>query len=237
MTVARALQPRDRIMVALDLPTVADAEEMVRRLGDSVGFYKIGLQQMFAGGLGLAERLSGEGHNVFLDVKLLDIDNTVVKAVENIARLGVRLVTIHAYPKAMRAAVEGRAHSPLGLLGVTVLTSIDQADFEAAGYQGTIADRVVARARDAMAAGMDGVVASAAEIEAIRAAVGKELAIVTPGIRPSGADVGDQKRVATPAEAIRRGADYLVIGRPILEAADPRGAAQMIADEIASALD
>src|SRR5262245_8800719 len=129
MTVGRALTARDRLMVALDLPTVEEAEAMARRLGDSVGFYKIGLQQVFSGGLTLAERLVGEGRKVFLDVKLLDIDNTVAKAVEAIAKIGVRLVTVHAYPKTMRAAVTARAHSPLGLLGVTVLTSIDQTDF------------------------------------------------------------------------------------------------------------
>lgn len=226
--------PRDRLIVALDLPTTDEAEAMARRLGDSVGVYKIGLQLLFAGGLTLAERLVGEGRDVFLDVKLLDIDNTVASAVANIVRLGVRFVTIHAYPKAMRAAVAARADAPLNLLGVTVLTSMDDDDLAAAGYAGTVGDLVLARAADAKAAGMNGVVASPAEAAAIRAAVGSDLAIITPGIRPAGAELGDQKRAATPAAAIAAGADYIVVGRPILTAPDPAAAARRIVDELAA---
>lgn len=170
-------------------------------------------------------------------MKLLDIGNTVGKAVESIAALGVRLATVHAYPQAMRAAVVARAHSPLGLLGVTVLTSMDQDDFAAAGYAGNITDRVVARAIAAMETGMDGVVASPSEIVAVRKAVGRGLAIVTPGIRPKGGDVGDQKRIATAEEAIAAGADYLVVGRPITAASDPRSAAEALADEIAAGME
>jgi len=231
-----AIPPRDRLIVALDVPTIGDAEAMIARLGDSVTFYKIGLQLIFAGGIELAKRLTGEGKQVFLDVKLLDIDNTVAGAVDTIARLGVTFLTVHAYPKAMRAAVAARASSPLKLLGVTVLTSMDEADIAAAGYAGSVGALVAARAADARAAGMDGIVASPAEAAAIRAIVGPDMAIVTPGIRPAGSDAGDQKRIATPASAIRVGADYLVVGRPVTGAADPRRAADDIVAEIVAAL-
>ncbi len=226
---------REKLIVALDVPTVAAAEEMVARLGTEVGFYKVGMQLQFAGGLAFAERLAASGKRVFLDVKLLDIDNTVARAVENIRRMGMTFVTLHAYPKTMRAAVAARGDAALKLLGVTVLTSLDEADLAAAGYAGGVTDLVLSRAEDAAAAGMDGVVASPAEAAAIRARVGRRLVIVTPGIRPAGSDRGDQKRVATPAEAIRAGADFLVVGRPILEAADPGAAAAACVAEIAAA--
>ncbi len=231
----QSLAPRDRLIVALDVPTASEADQIVRRLGDSVGVYKIGLQLLFGGGIALAERLVGEGKNIFLDVKLLDIDNTVAKAVENIARLGVRFLTVHAYPKAMRAAIAARGEAPLKLLGVTVLTSMNDADFAAAGYSGTVRERVLARAKDAKAAGIDGIVASPMEAAAIREAVGDNILLVTPGIRPSGVDLGDQKRAATPAATISAGADYLVVGRPILTAPDPRAAADAIVGEIGEA--
>lgn len=227
---------RDRLIVALDVPSVAEAEDLVDRLGPAVTFYKVGLQLVFAGGLAFAERLAASGRKVFLDVKLLDIDNTVAGAVGNIARMGMTFLTVHAYPRAMRAAVAARGGSSLRLLGVTVLTSMDEADLAAAGYAGTVGELVGHRAADAVAAGMDGIVASPAEAAAIRAAVGPELAIITPGIRPAGAETGDQKRVATPAAAIGAGADYLVVGRPIIAAADPRAAAEAILAEIAEAL-
>lgn len=226
MTVGRALTPRDRLMVTLDHATVETAADLVRSLGDSVGFYRIGLDQVLSGGLILAERLVAEGRRVLLDVKLLDIDSTVGKAVESIIRVGVRLATVHAHPKTMRAAVAARAHAALGLLGVTVSSFVDPADFAAAGYAGGIANRAVAEARDAAAAGMDGVLVSATEIEAIRAAVRDELAIVVPGIQ-----------IATAADAVRRGADYVVVGSPILEAADPMAAASTIIGEIAAGLE
>ena len=154
---------RDRLIVALDVPTVAEAEAMVARLGDSVTFYKVGLQLIFAGGIDFARRLAGEGKQVFLDAKLLDIDNTVEGAVASIVPLGVTFLTVHAYPKAMRAAVAARGRAPLRLLGVTVLTSMDDADLRDAGFAGTAAELVAARAADARAAGMDGIVASPAE--------------------------------------------------------------------------
>jgi orotidine-5'-phosphate decarboxylase len=230
------IPPRDRLIVALDVPTAGDAEAMIQRLGASVTFYKIGLQLIFAGGIELAKRLSQEGKQVFLDVKLLDIDNTVAGAVDTIARLGVTFLTVHAYPKAMRTAVLARGSASLKLLGVTVLTSMDEADLAAAGYAGSVSALVAARAADARAAGMDGIVASPAEATAIRAIVGPDMAIVTPGIRPAGSAAGDQKRIATPASAIGAGADYLVVGRPVTGAPDPKRAADDIVAEIETAL-
>jgi orotidine-5'-phosphate decarboxylase len=231
-----AIPPRDRLIVALDVPSVAKAEAMVAALGDGVGFYKVGLQLIFAGGIAFAERLVRSGKQVFLDVKLLDIDNTVAGAVESIAALGMTFLTIHAYPKAMRSAVVARGRARLKLLGVTVLTSLDEADLAAAGYAGPVANLVEKRAGDAHSAGMDGIVASPAEAALVRRIVGADMVVVTPGIRPAGADAGDQKRAATPGAAIRAGADYLVVGRPILSAPSPRDAADAIVTEIAAAL-
>ena len=231
-----AIPPRDRLIVALDVPSVAKAEAMVAALGDSVGFYKVGLQLIFAGGIAFAERLVRSGKQVFLDVKLLDIDNTVAGAVESIAALGMTFLTIHAYPKAMRSAVVARGRARLKLLGVTVLTSMDEADLAAAGYAGSVAELVEKRAADARTAGLDGIVASPAEAALVRRIVGADMAVVIPGIRPAGADAGDQKRAATPGAAIRAGADYLVVGRPILSAPSPRDAADAIVTEIAAAL-
>jgi orotidine-5'-phosphate decarboxylase len=230
------IDPRDRLIVGLDVPTVGEAEAIVERLGGSVTFYKIGLQLIFAGGLGLAERLAKSGKKIFLDVKLLDIDNTVEGAVGNIARMGMTFVTVHAYPKAMRAAVAARGDASLGLLGVTVLTSMDDGDLTAAGYADAVDALVIRRAKDARAADMDGIVCSPVEVAKVRAAVGPGIVLVTPGIRPAGAEAGDQKRVTTPADAIRAGADYLVVARPIIRAPDPREAAEAIQAEIAAAL-
>ncbi|MEO8669358.1 MAG: orotidine-5'-phosphate decarboxylase [Bauldia sp.] len=230
------MPPRQRLIVALDVPTVADAEALVTRLGDSVLFYKVGLQLIFAGGLDFARGLVDSGKLVFLDVKLLDIDNTVEGAVQSIAAMGVTFATIHAYPKAMRAAIAARGDAPLRLLGVTVLTSMDDHDLQDAGYAEKAPALVAHRARDAVAAGMDGIVASPAEAAAVRHIAGPKVAIVTPGIRPAGSEAGDQKRIATPAAAIHAGADYLVVGRPIIVAADPKSAADAIQHEIAEAL-
>ena len=230
------IPPRDRLIVALDVPTVAEADAMVTRLGASVSFYKVGLQLVFAGGLPFAERLATSGKKVFLDVKLLDIDNTVAGAVASIAAMGVTFLTIHAYPQAMRAAVAARGNARLKLLAVTVLTSMDEQDIAAAGYAGSVSALVARRAEDARAAGMNGIVASPTEAAAVRAVVGPDVAIVTPGIRPAGSDAGDQKRIATPAAAIRAGADYLVVGRPIRNAPNPRDAAGRVIEEIGLAL-
>ncbi|MDD9911175.1 MAG: orotidine-5'-phosphate decarboxylase [Ahrensia sp.] len=221
-----------RLIVALDVPSVVEARSAIDELGDSVSFYKIGHQLAFApereSGLHLARDLAEAGKSVFLDLKLLDIDNTVAKGVESVMKMGVTKLTLHAYPKVMRAAVEAARGSELTLLGVTVLTSMDDADLAEAGYAGTAADLVTLRAKQARDAGMGGLVASAREARAIREIVGSEMAVVTPGIRPAGADAGDQKRVMTPAEALEAGASHLVVGRPIMAASDRRAAAEAI---------
>lgn len=226
---------RDRMIVALDVPTVKEAKSIILELGHHASFYKIGYQLAFAGGLDLARDLAGNGQKVFLDMKLLDIDTTVAKAVDNVAKMGVSMLTLHAYPKAMRAAVSAAKGSPLTLLGVTVLTSMDEADLEEAGYNTTPNALVLKRATQAMEAGMGGLVCSAEEAAQVRELVGPGMAIVTPGIRPAGADKGDQKRVMTPADAIRAGASHLVVGRPITGAADKAAAAHAIAVEISGA--
>src|SRR5438270_5364569 len=183
---------RDRLIVALDLPSIAAAEVMVSRLGDSVNFYKIGYQLAYAGGLPLARQLADEGKKVFLDLKLHDIGNTVARGVESLARLGATFLTVHAYPQTMKAAVEGRAGSPLQILAVTVLTSYDDDDLHAAGYRLGVADLVEARAQQAQVLGIDGLVSSAEEVPALRKVIGHQMRIVTPGIRPAGAASGDQ---------------------------------------------
>jgi orotidine-5'-phosphate decarboxylase len=227
--------PRDRLIVALDIPTVAAADAMVERLASAVTFYKVGLQLLFAdGGMAFAKRLA-KSRQVFIDGKFLDIDNTVAGAVASLAALGVTFATVHAYPATMRAAVKARGGSPLKLLAVTVLTSMDDADLREAGYAFTASGLVARRAAQALAAGIDGIVASPAEAAAVRAAVGRGMTIVTPGIRPAGTALGDQKRLATPASAVRSGADYLVVGRPITEAPDPPAAANAILTEMAEA--
>jgi orotidine-5'-phosphate decarboxylase len=230
------IAPRDRVIVPLDLPSVADAEAMVARLGDSVTFYKIGYQLAYAGGLSLVSQLTKSGKKVFLDLKLHDIGNTVARGVESVARLGATFLTVHAYPQTMKAAVEGRAGSDLKLLAVTVLTSYDDGDLHAAGYRLNVSDMVEARAQQARALGVDGLVCSPEEAAALRKIVGHQMNLVTPGIRPAGSDLGDQKRIMTPARAIAAGADYLVVGRPITGAADPKAAAEAIHAEIAPRL-
>lgn len=232
---------RDRLIVGLDVPDVIAAEKIVEELGDTVSFYKIGYQLVFSqtakgGGLDFASHLLSMGKKVFLDVKLLDIDNTIAKGVENIAKRGVTMMTLHAYPKAMRAAVEAAKGSDLCLLGVTVLTSMDQADMLEAGYTMSPEELVLRRAQQAREAGMGGIVASAAESDAIRTIVGPDMAIVTPGIRPAGSEAGDQKRVMTPADALRAGSSHLVVARPIVGAADRKEAAQSILEEMAAAV-
>jgi orotidine-5'-phosphate decarboxylase len=208
---------------------------MVERLGDAVSFYKIGYQLVFAGGLPLAETLIRANKQVFIDLKLHDIGNTVAKGVESVAKLGATFLTVHAYPQTMHAAVDARAGSKLRILAVTVLTSYDDADLAAAGYDFTVPELVAERAAQARDIGVDGLVCSAEEAASVRSVVGARMALVTPGIRPAGAAAGDQKRVMTPAKAIAAGADYLVVGRPIVEAADPKAAAQAIVAEVAQA--
>jgi len=233
---------RDRLIVALDLPSVADARRMVETLGASVSFYKVGMQLVFAGGLSLVEELVAAEKRVFLDMKLLDIDNTVAGGVGSIARLGVTLTTIHAYPNAMRAAVAalgdagGKARERLGLLAVTVLTSLNDGDLERAGYAHGAEELVRLRAADARQAGMAGIVCAPNEAAAVRAIVGPDMLIVTPGIRPAGSAAGDQKRVMVPGAAISAGADYIVVGRPVTAAAEPAAAAAAITAEVDAAL-
>lgn len=226
---------RNRLIVGLDVPTVADAERVVHDLDGVTNFYKIGYQLVFAGGLELARDLAVDGKQVFLDMKLLDIDNTVAKGVENIVRMGMTMLTLHAYPKAMRAAVEAADGSGLCLLGVTVLTSMDAGDLVEAGYEYDPHTLVLRRAEQALAAGMGGVVCSAEEAGAVRKVLGPDLAVVTPGIRPAGADHGDQKRVMTPAKALTAGASHLVVARPIIQAPDRAEAARRILAEMAEA--
>ena len=226
------LSVRDKLIVGLDLPTVEQARTLIDTLGDTVSFYKIGHQLAFVGGLELARDLKAVGKKVFLDMKLLDIDNTVAKGVENIVKIGVDMLTIHAYPKAMRAAVEAAKGSSLCLLGVTVLTSMDKDDLVEAGYHDDPKTLVLKRAAQARDVGMGGIVASAHEAKAIREIVGNDMAVVTPGIRLSGGDAGDQKRIMTPGDALTAGASHLVVARPVVAADDPLAAAKAILYEM-----
>ena len=226
------LDARERLIVALDLPSVQAAESMVSRLGESVLFYKIGYQLAFAGGLPFAAGLIAAGKQVFLDLKLHDIGNTVTKGVESVAQMGATFLTVHAYPQTMKAAVEGKRGSSLRILAVTVLTSYDDADLAAAGYEMSVGELAAARAAQARDTGIDGLVCSAEEAATLRSIAGPGMVLVTPGIRPAGSATGDQKRIMTPARAIEAGADYLVVGRPVVEAADPKRAADAIVAEI-----
>src|SRR5215469_12298999 len=204
-----SLDARERLIVALDMPSVNAAETMVMRLGDSVWFYKIGYQLAFAGGLSLAQDLIAGGKQVFLDLKLHDIGNTVAKGVESVAGLGATFLTVHAYPQTMKAAVEGKHGSNLRILAVTVLTSYDDADLAAAGYEMNVNELAAARAAQARDTGIDGLVCSAEEAAALRAIASPPMVLVTPGIRLTGSVASDQKRIMTPARAIQAGADYL----------------------------
>jgi orotidine-5'-phosphate decarboxylase len=229
------LNTKDRLICALDVDSVDRAEALVTQLGDSVTFYKIGYQLVFNGGLPFAQDLARSGKKVFLDVKLHDIGNTVSKGVEAIARMGMTFLTVHAFPQTMKAAVEGARGSNLKLLGVTVMTSYDDADLAEAGYRQSVSELVAQRVAQAMALGVPGLILSPEEATATRNRVGDSMLLVTPGVRPTGSDSGDQKRIMTPSDAIRAGADYLVIGRPIVAAADPKAVAQAVQAEIATA--
>jgi orotidine-5'-phosphate decarboxylase len=230
------MDTRSQLIVALDLPDPGHARKLVARLGASVVFYKIGLELAYAGGgLAFADELSASGKKVFLDLKLHDIANTVKRASAQLARRGIEFLTVHAYPQTMAAAKEGVAGSALKLLAVTAMTSYDDADLAAAGYRLGVRDLVLHRAAQARAIGIDGLIAAAQEMPELRRVVGEEMILVAPGIRPAGGDLGDQKRVATPIAAIQAGADYLVVGRPIIEAPDPRAVVEAIQAEIAAA--
>lgn len=226
----------NRLIVALDVPSIAEADALATRLVDLGVVLKIGHQLAYAGGLALAERLIGQGRSVFFDLKLHDIPRTVEEGTRSLAGFGARFLTVHAYPQTMRAAVAGRGSAGLELLAVTMLTSMDDADAREAGYAGSVLDLVLRRAEDAAEAGIDGLVCAATEIEPLRRVVGPDMLLVVPGIRPAGTEAGDQKRVMTPGEAMARGADCLVVGRPITGAADPLGAALAIAAEMGAAL-
>jgi orotidine-5'-phosphate decarboxylase len=222
------------LIVALDLDTRLEAEALVERLGDAVDFYKIGYQLFYGGdGLALGKALIAANKRVFFDLKLLDIDNTVEKGVAAFARTGATMLTVHAYPKTMRVAAKAAEGSPLTVLGVTVLTSMDDNDVAEAGYARDAAELVALRTEQARAAGIRGVVCAPSEAAMVRGIAGERFAIVTPGIRPAGAALGDQRRVMGPREAIDAGASHLVVGRPITAAPDPVLAAREILAEMA----
>ncbi|MGJ8627082.1 MAG: orotidine-5'-phosphate decarboxylase [Sulfitobacter sp.] len=227
----------DRLIVALDVPNAVAGLELAAKLGDSVSFYKIGLGMLTGGGLALANELKQEhDKRIFLDMKLFDIGATVEAAVRGLAQFDLDFLTVHGDPYVVNAAKQGAAGSDLKILAVTILTSLDRADLDAALIQpGDLADLVVTRAGRAFDAGADGVIASPQEAAAIRALpeAGGKL-IVTPGVRPAGAELGDQKRIATPAQAIANGANHVVVGRPVWQSTNPRNAAQAIVDEINS---
>ncbi len=218
---------RDRLIVALDMPTLEAARALVISLDETVSFYKVGLELLFVGGLQFAQELRHLKKRVFLDMKLLDIGNTVERAVSNAADLGVNFLTVHGTDtKTMRAAVTGRGDRPLKLLAVTVLTNLTSDDIRQQGSSMSPADLVLHRARMAYESGFDGVIASGQEAASIRAATTPDFLIVTPGIRLAGGAADDQSRIMTPDRAISAGADYLVIGRPITEASEPKNMAE-----------
>ena len=227
----------DRLIVALDVPNALEGHNLAARLGDAVSFYKIGLGMLTGGGLALANELKSEhGKRIFMDLKLFDIGATVEAAVRGLAQFDLDFLTVHGDPHVVRAAREGASGSSLNILAVTVLTSLDREDLDAAQIKGgEIPDLVAERAARAFDAGAHGVIASPQEARLIRALPeAQDRLIVTPGVRPAGAELGDQKRVMTPAEAIAEGADHVVVGRPIHRAPDPRAMAQAIVDEITS---
>ena len=228
--------PRERLIVALDARGVTEAEQWIETLGDTVQFFKVGMELVYGGGgLDLIGRLVKSGKHVFVDLKLHDIPNTVERATARIAELGANFLTIHAYPQTMRAALAGAKGSGLKLLGVSVLTSCDDSDLVEAGYAFSVRALVERRAAQAQEIGVAGVVASPAEAAMLRAACARDFLLVTPGIRSVGAEIADQKRVATAGKAIADGADYLVVGRPVTQSPDPRATAEAIVAEIAAA--
>ena len=222
------------IIIALDVESASAARDMVERIGPRVDFYKVGMELYAAAGMEVVHRLVGEGKQVFLDLKMYDIPETITRAVAQVAKTGARFLTVHAVPSVMRAAVAASLGNNLRILGVTVLTSFGPEDMNDLDYKGTIASLVERRARKAAEIGVDGIVASPLEAAAVRRAVGPDTIIVTPGVRSAGADAGDQKRIATPAQAIHDGADYLVIGRQVTRAADPAAEVDRILTELAT---
>lgn len=223
----------DPLIIALDVESAEQARALVSKIGDAAGFYKVGMELYAAAGMDFVRELTASGKQVFLDLKFYDIGETVKRAVANVAQSGVSLLTVHAQGAVVRAAVEGRAGSSLKILAVTVLTSFDQSDLDADGYSGmSVPELVVRRVKNAVQAGADGIVCSPLELRSVRSVAGPQKILVTPGVRSPGAHKGDQKRVATPAEAVQNGANYLVIGRQVTRAANPREAVQLIRGEI-----
>jgi orotidine-5'-phosphate decarboxylase len=222
------------IIVALDVETAAEARAIVSSLGDSASFYKVGLELYASAGMDFVRELKSQGCRVFLDLKLYDIPETVRRAVVQIARSGVDFLTVHGMRQVMRAAVAGRADSDLKLLAVTVLTSVDDADLACDGYSKTASELVAWRAQNAKEDGVDGLICSPLDVRAVRVITGPEMILVTPGVRSAGTAAADQKRIATPAEAVANGADYLVIGRQITRAPDPRAEMSRILSEFIS---
>ncbi len=220
---------KNPIIVALDLENATEALKLVERLGDSVSFYKVGLELFSAEGPGVVRDLTAMGKDVFVDLKMYDIGETVKRAAASVAGLGAKLLTVHSSPQVIRAAMQGARGSQLKILAVTVLTSFEEQDLEDLGVRGrTIGEQVEFLAMKGIEAGVDGFVCSPLEVANLRALAGPGKILVTPGVRSAGADPGDQKRVATPAEAVAAGADYLVIGREITRAADPRSSSERI---------
>lgn len=231
------IDARDRLIVALDVPSAAEAEALVDRMGEQVRFVKVGLELYTVAGPDIVKKLVDRGKRVFLDLKFLDIEETVRRATARVAAMGATFLTIHANRKALVAAVQGRGQSELKLLAVTVLTNFDGDDLREMGIQRSVRDLVTARAALAAEVGCDGVVASGEEPEAIRAKVGPAFLIVTPGVRPAGNSTDDHARPTTPTQTIAAGADYLVIGRPIRDAQDPPVATAAILKEMQAAFD
>jgi orotidine-5'-phosphate decarboxylase len=224
---------RNPIIVALDFESAAEAGALVQRLGDRVNFYKIGMELYAAAGMSFAKELRAQGKDVFLDMKFYDIPETVRRAVCQVARAGLQFLTVHGSDAVMRAAVDGRGTAALKLLAVTVLTSFDEQDIADLGYPCAVSALVDLRVRKAQSVGIDGIVASPLDASRIRRLAGPDAILVTPGVRSAGAGKADQKRVATPAEAVRDGADYVVMGRQITRAADPAGEVDRVLEEIA----
>jgi orotidine-5'-phosphate decarboxylase len=225
----------DPVIIALDFDSVQKADALVKELGDSAGFYKVGMELFAVAGMDYVRCLVDRGKRVFLDMKYYDIGETVRRAVGVVARSGAHFLTVHAVGQVMRAALEGKGDSDLKLLAVTVLTSFDQQDVTSMGHHSTLSELVAMRVKQAMDAGMDGIVGSPLEARAIRETAGPGAILVMPGVRSAGASKGDQKRVATPAEAVRDGADYIVIGRQVTRAADPAAALGSIHEELRDA--
>ena len=228
-------QTNNPLIIALDVDSAEEAFRLIDKIGPAADFYKVGMELYAAAGMSLVKEIAAGGRKVFLDLKLYDIGETVKRATRQIcARATPTFLTVHGSRSVMQAAVEGRGNTATKLLAVTVLTSFDQDDLADLGYATPIADLIDLRVKKARESGIDGIVCSPLEVKRVRTLAGSDMKLITPGVRSAGADKGDQKRVATPAEALRDGADYLVIGRQVTRAADPRSACEQILSEIAA---